>query len=189
MSNPYLKAGFIVIAALGIGYLALMTYAVATMSITDLVLCSASQGGIRIPSRLCEYYLKNHRGDKADMEELAIGGLDPILNLDDPKKKYALAAYFIAKGLDVNGVNHYAYGEPGDLTPLHASVLYNDPERAQFLLAHGADASIKSKRHGDVTPLALAKRLQQKRPHEDRSAIIRILSDAKPRATAPAVRP
>lgn len=106
---------------------------------------------------------------------MAVGGLDPILN-SESKKKYEIASYIIAKGLDVNGINHHYYREPRDITPLHASVLYNDPERAKFLIDHGADVRIKTKTYHNMTALELAQALQKKLPAEDRRELIRLLS-------------
>lgn len=179
MNNRYLRAGFASAILLAGTYFGLMAHAIVTMSISDLIMCSADQGGFRIPAKFCEHYMKNFRGNAADMQELAIGGLDPILNLDDSKKKYEIAAFFIAKGLNVNGVNHYSYQGPRDVTPLHASVRYNDPERAKFLLEHGADLSIRSKSLNNMTALELAKALQERQPDVDRRELIRLLSNAQ----------
>lgn len=156
----------------------LALYAMTAMSINELIQCSAGEGGIRLPSAVCEYYMKTYRTDAEDMKALAVGGLDPILNLSNTEKKYELAAFFIQRGLDVDGVNHYHYGRPSDATPLHLSALYNDPERARFLLEHGADVTAISEFHGGRTPLELANQLQQLRPEEDRSRLIRLLSAA-----------
>ena len=108
-----------------------------------------------------------------------------LFNIES-KKKYEIAEFFIAKGLDVNGVNHYYFRKPHDDTPLHASVLYNDAERAKFLIDHGADLNIKSKPLNDMTALELAQALQKKRPAEDRSELIRLLSHPRPATAVPA---
>ncbi len=186
MKNRYLKAGLAGIALIGGAVVGLVVYAMSEMSMLHLIMCSSGEGGTRIPSGLCEYYMKNYRGNEEDMKELAFGGLDPILN-GESKKKYDIAEYFIAKGLDVNGVNHYYFREPNDYTPLHASVSYNDVERAKFLIDHGADVNIKSRSANDMTALELAKALQEKRPAEDRSALIRLLSHPHPATAAPGV--
>lgn len=183
MAGTYLKIGLVSLLLLGGAYIGSMIYAMSQMSMLHLIMCSAGEGGTRIPNRLCEHYMKTYRGDETDMEELAIGGLDPILN-GESKKKYEIAAFFIAKGLDVNGVNHYSSRGPGDVTPLHASVLYNDPERAKFLLDHGADVNRKSKSYDNMTPLQLAQAMQKKRPREDRGELIRLLSQSEPPAAA-----
>lgn len=178
MQAKHIKGAVAAIALLGAGWLGLMIYAMTEMEMTQLVLCSAGKGGTRIPSAVCEYYMKHHRGSEKDMQELAIGGLDPILNIDSDRK-YEFAEFLISKGLDVNGVNRY--GEPSHVTtPLHASVLYNDIHRAKFLLAHGADPNIKikSRVYNDLTALELAKAMQQRLPTEDRSELIRLLSAA-----------
>ncbi len=185
MNNRYLKVGVAGVALIGGTIFGLMVYAMTEMAMLHLILCSAGEGGTRIPSGLCEYYMKNYRGNDEDMKELAIGGLDPILNVES-KKKYDIAEFFIAKGLDVNGANHNYFRKPDDLTPLHASVLYNDAERAKFLIEHGADANIKSKSLNDMTALEFAQALQKKKPAEDRSELIRLLSHPRPAAAAPA---
>ena len=185
MKNRYLKAGLAGIGLIGGAVFGLMVYDMSTMPMPHLILCSVGEGGIRIPSGLCEYYMKHYRGNDEDMKELAFGGLDVILNVES-KKKYDIAEFFIAKGLDVNGVNHYYFREPHDHTPLHASVLYNDAERAKFLIEHGADLNIKSKSANDMTALELAQALQKKRPAEDRSELIRLLSHPRPATAVPA---
>lgn len=181
MKSRYLKAGLASIGLAGGAIFGLMVYDMSTMPMLHLVMCSSDEGGIRIPARLCEYYMKNHRGNDEDMQELAVGGLDVILN-GESKKKYDIAAFFIAKGLDVNGVNHHFFRKPNDYTPLHASVLYNDAERAKFLIDHGADLDIKSKSANNMTALEFAKALQKERPTEDRRELIRLLSRPRPQA-------
>lgn len=179
MKTKHLKRTVATLALIGAGWLGLMTYAMTEMEMTQLISCSAGKGGTRIPSPVCGYYMKHYRGTDKDMEELAIGGLDPILNIDSDRK-YEFAEFFISKGLDINGINHYTFREPSYVTPLHASVLYNDVERAKFLLAHGADVNIKikSRTYNDLTALELAKAMQQRLPTEDRSELIRLLSAA-----------
>lgn len=179
MATKPVKIGLASIALIGVAYLGSMVYAMTQMSMLHLIMCSVGEGGTRIPSRLCVYYMKNYRGNDEDMKELAFGGLDPILN-GESKKKYEIAEFFIAKGLDVNGVNNHYFRERHDYTPLHASVLYNDAERAKFLLDHGADVNIKSKSANNMTALELAQALQKKRPTEDRSELIRLLSRPQP---------
>ena len=153
----------------------LLFYVMSRMSIFDLILCSANQGGIRLPSGVCEYYMKNYRADEDDLQELAIGGIDPILNLDNEAKKYEIAEFFISKGLNIDGVNHYYNESMNDSTPLHASALYNDTKRAKFLIAHGANVEARSKYHNNMTPLELARYLQ-KNNQKDMNELIQILS-------------
>lgn len=184
MKSRYLFAAIATIGAGASAMVGLAVYAMTQLPIEELIMCSAGDGGVRIPSRLCEYYMKNYRGDDHDMKALAFGGLDPILN-GESIKKYDIAAFFIAKGLDVNGVNHHHYRERNDYTPLHASVLYNDPERVKFLLDHGASLDIKSKSANNMTPLEFAKDLQKSRPAEDRQELIRLLSRPPPTSTTP----
>lgn len=189
VKKRYLKAALAGVALISGTYLGLMVYAMAEMPMSDLVRCSAGARGIRIPGGLCDYYMKHYRGDEEDMQELAIGGLDPILNIES-SKKYDIAAFLIAKGLNINGVNHYSpTPQSRDITPLHASVLYNDVERAKFLIDKGADLNIKSKTAYNTTPLELAKELQAKKPGEDRSEIVRLLSESARRPSRAFVDP
>lgn len=116
---------------------ALMLYNMLSIDIEDLILCSSNEGGIRLPSQLCEAYMLSYRGSPTDIEQLTHGaGLMFILNAQNATKKYRYAKFFISKGLSVNGVNHYG-GK--NLTPLHSAALDNDPEMVAFLLDHGAD--------------------------------------------------
>lgn len=70
------------------------------------------------------------RSSESAIKELRYGGLDPILNMKD-ERKYKIAKFLIENGLDVDEPNQYG-DEDSDATPLHLSVLYNDPERARF---------------------------------------------------------
>lgn len=169
MKNKILFAG-VALALLGI--FSLMLYAMPKMSIQHLILCSSNESDTRIPSSLCNYYMLNHRITESDIKELSEGaGLEYILNLES-HEKYKIAEIFISRGLDVNGVNHFSNR---DVTPLQASVFYNDVERVKFLIKHGADVSIRSKGYG-MTALELAKKLHKENSKEDRSEIIKILS-------------
>lgn len=152
----------------------LVSYDMSKMDIEDLILCSVNEGGIRIPGKLCQHYMLNHRIDEKDIKKLSKGaGLDYILNLQTPDK-YEIAKVFIAKGLDINGINHY---NDKDITPLHASVLYNDLERVKFLLTQGANIRIRSKGYG-MTALELAKRLHDEHGKENRDEMIKVLFSA-----------
>ncbi len=156
------------------GLFGLMLYDMSKMDVDVLILCSSNEGGIRIPSSLCEYYMLNHRMNEEDIKQLSDGaGLEFILNLQSPGK-YEMANTFISKGLDINGINHYS---DKDVTPLHASVLYNDVERVKFLIEHGADIEIRSKGYG-MTALELARRLHEEQGSENRTEIINMLAAA-----------
>ncbi len=153
----------------------LMFYDMTQMKIEVLILCSTDDGGIRIPSSLCNYYMVNYRINEEGIKELSEGaGLDYILNGEGPKK-YEIAKIFLARGLDVNGVNHYG---DKNATPLQAAVVYNDVPRVEFLLEQGADLQIRGK--FGMTALAFAKKNHKAGSKlRDKSEIIQILSDAE----------
>lgn len=154
------------------GVLGLMVFDITEMDSESMILCTSNEGGIFIPSKVCEYYMFNYRDITKDVEELTKGsGLVFILNGKNKEKKYKIAEFFILKGLDVNGVNHY-----GDynLTPLHGAVLSNDVGMVKFLLKHGADIKIKPASI-NMNPLEFAQSLQKKEPSVDRSKIIKLL--------------
>jgi hypothetical protein len=116
--------------------------------------------------------MQNYRITKSDIKELSKGaGLEFILNLESPEK-YKIAELFISSGLDVDGINHYSNK---DITPLDASVFYNDPERVKFLIKQGSDVNRQSEVYG-MTALELARKLHKNIDKEDRSEIIRLLS-------------
>jgi len=154
------------------GLAGLIAYDMSKMDAETIILCSLDEGGIRIPSKLCEYYLLNYRDHKKDVNELASGaGLSFILTADN-EEKYKIADSFIAYGLGVDGINHYG---KYNLTPLHSAVLSNDVEMVKFLLIKGASLDIKPPSI-NMTPLEFAESLQKKEPSVDRSQIIQILS-------------
>lgn len=168
-----LKFVFVTALVLLIGTAAFMLYAVSRVDTETVILCATGEGGIRIPSRLCEYALYHQRDTAADVAVLSQGaGLVFVLSSEHPEK-YRIAEFLIANGLDVNGVNHF-----GDypLTPLYSAILFNDVAMARFLLDHGADGATKQTPL-DMTPQAFARALQRKDPSIDRSAMIAVLSE------------
>ncbi|MBL1277863.1 MAG: hypothetical protein COB30_017420 [Ectothiorhodospiraceae bacterium] len=163
-------------------YVGLMLHVMTDMEIEHLILCSENQGGIRIPSSLCKYYLVNYRMNEKDIKELSEGvGLNYILYVEGKNStEYELAKLFLAKGLDVDGVDHYTAAPPNDkkFTPLQSTVVMNDVPRIKFLIEHGADLQIR----GDVgmTALEYAKKIHKAgSERQDRTEIIQILSDAE----------
>ena len=119
-----------------LGTAGFMIFNLTKMNTGTIIMCADNDGGIRIPSQVCEYYLHNHRDIKKDVDELASGaGLSFILNGSSKEKKYKIAEFFIENGLDVNGVNHY-----GDynLPPIFDAISFNDAELARFLIKHGS---------------------------------------------------
>lgn len=157
------------------GILGVVLYAMTQMDILHLLLCSSNQGGTRIPSNVCEYYMINYRINNDDLKYLSDGpGLDAVLNVQSPKI-YEFAELFISNGLDVNGVNNYTSPK---ITPLQAAVLFNDLERVKFLLKHGANIHIRNE-HYKMTAIELAKKRHEETGKENRSEIIKLLSDAE----------
>jgi len=152
-----------------------MFYAMTQMEMGHLMLCSTNQGGTKIPSGLCHYYLVNYRINEKGIKELSDGGgLDVVLNIEKNATEYALAKIVLANGLDVNGINHY---DPKGATPLQAAVVYNDVKRVEFLIEQGADLYITG---GEgMTALEMAKKLHKAESKlQNRSEIIQILLDA-----------
>lgn len=154
------------------GYIGTILYSMHSMDIEELVLCSADQGEIRIPSHICDYYMTHYRMTKTDISALASGaGLDYVLNANmHQPDKFKTAKTFILHGLDIDGLNHYGNLET---TPLHAAVIYNDPERVKFLINNGADSTIIN---NSMTALDLAKKLHTSNSSQDRDEIITFLS-------------
>ncbi len=152
----------------------LMIYDMSEMEPSEMILCSSNEGSIFIPSKLCKYYMFNHRNIKKDVETLESGmGLAFILNGKDITDKYKLAEYYLLNGIDINGVNHYG---TANLLPLHSAVLFNNIKNVRFLLKHGAATNIKPPSI-DLTPLGLALALQKEQPAVDRREIIQALKN------------
>jgi len=155
-----------------LGMVGLATFTLYKMDMDELIMCSVGEGGFRLPEKVCESFMRKFRTNKVNIDSLNNGaGIDAILNLSNNEKKYTLAEYFLSKGLDINGINHY--GE-ANLTPIHAAILYNDFVRVEFLVKHRADLNIKDPRY-NMTPLEFAKSLQENRPEVDRGKIISLL--------------
>jgi len=161
-------------------YIGLMLYVMTDMEIEHLISCSGNQGGTRIPSSLCKYYLVNYRMNEEDIKELSEGaGLDYILTVGG-SGKYELATLFLAKGLDVDGVSHYTAAPPNDIkiTPLQGAALTNELQSVKFLIEQGANLQIRGEL--GMTALEHAKKIHKAGSEFwDRSEIIQILSDAE----------
>ena len=117
--------------------------------------------------------------NEKDIKELSEGaGLDYILNGEEPIK-YDIAKAFLARGLNVNGVNHYkARSEDKNVTALQAAVVYNDVPRVKFLLEQGADLQIRGEL--EMTALEYAKNIHKAGSEfRDKTEIIQLLSDAE----------
>ena len=156
-------------------YVGLMFYDMTEMEIEVLILCSEDQGGIRIPSSLCHYYMLNYRMNEKDIKELSEGaGLDYVLGVEGRKStEYELAKMFLARGLDVNGISHYS-----GMTPLQATALSNDVQSVKFLIEQGADLQIRGEL--GMTALEYAKKIHKAGSEFwDISEVIQILSDAE----------
>jgi hypothetical protein len=171
MNLKEITASIVVLLVAGI--VGLTTYDLSNMDAEAIILCASDEGGIRMPGKICEYYLYNHRNVKADVEQIASGaGLAFILN-GGSEKKYKIAEFFLSNGLDVNGVNHY-----GDynLTPIYGSVLLNDVEMARFLLGQGADLRVRPP-SVNMNPLEFGQSLQENDPTVDRRKVLELLAE------------
>lgn len=166
----------LLVAATGLTFFLL--FALSRLSTFELIICSADEGGFNLPSWACELHLKKIRGNGQGLDALNAGGLDPVLNLNSTKK-YELADFLISQGMSVDAPNQIVAGD--DATPLHLSVLYNDLERAKFLLSRGANPSVTSEQLGGRTPLELARHLQLSGQGEDRTALVHLLAATPPR--------
>jgi ankyrin repeat protein len=154
----------------------LMLYDMSQMKMEVLILCSANEGGIRIPSSLCKYYMVNYRINEKGIKELREGvGLGYVLGVERKFSDYEMTKIFIANGLGVDSVNHYG---DVDVTPLQSAVLSNDVRGVKFLIGYRVDVRIKNERYG-MTALEMAKKFHKEESKlQNRSEIIQILSDA-----------
>ncbi len=155
----------------------LMFYVMTQMEIEHLISCSANKGGTRIPGGLCKYYLVNYRINEKSINELKKGvGLGYVLGVEKDFSEYEMTKLFIVNGLGVNSVNHYGNV---NATPLQSAVLDNDVRGVKFLIGQRADVHIKNERYG-MTALEMAKKFHKEESKlQNRSEIIRILSDAE----------
>jgi hypothetical protein len=174
----------LLLLAVVIGYVGLSWSQLKSSNVEDLVLCSVDKGGIYIPSKVCYWYLTNHRNDAEDVNQLSQnGGLSFILGvyqgsndgMDDKKvadynqRTLEIADHFIRIGLDINAIN-----QTDGLTPLHAEVLANNPKLVEFLIKKGADLSVKEK-NNNLTPLQFAESLVGRNEGIDRSEVLSLL--------------
>ena len=130
-------------------------YAMSQMTIQHLISCSSNDGGTMIPHQVCNLYMKNFRVTPSDVEDLSnSAGLEYILNSEN-KEKYQIAELFIKHGLNIDSINHFSEDK---VTPLYASVLYNDLKMTSFLLKHGANPTLINEKSG-LSPYQLAMKL------------------------------
>lgn len=66
MTIKWLSSGFALVLMAGAS---LILHDLSNMDMGTLILCSADEGGIKIPDRLCKYYMVNYRLDKDDIEQ------------------------------------------------------------------------------------------------------------------------
>lgn len=152
----------------------LTIYALSDMKPSTLVMCSNDEGGIYIPARVCEFYLTNIVSEDDILEDLSIGGIGPLLAMENDHK-YALISYLITLGLNIDGVNHHNFGEIMDVTPLHASVLTGSFKDVDFLLNQSANTALVSHSLFSLTPLELARKLYAKNQNKKWFKIISLL--------------
>lgn len=147
-------------------------YAMTSLDIEELILCSTDEGGFSIPAPICKTYMLHLRGTEEDIAQLEAGaGLAYALGSPGSADRFVISRFLLEQGLDINSPNKYTSLK---LTPLHSAVLDNDPEAVSFLIDSGADKAAKTAKD-DMTPLDLAKSLQASDPATDRSAVIAAL--------------
>lgn len=171
MIKKILLALAIIIPAAWIG---LTIYAMATDDLEGLMICSTSDTAYRIPKGVCEYYMLHFRGTKEDLANLEQrAGLSFIFS--DPKKRAKFLHFLVEKGINVNKVSPMT-----GFAPLHIAAASDEPELVMFLLAHGADPTVKTRdlrapEFDNLTPLELVEGMSRSKPEIDRSKVKKIL--------------
>ncbi len=180
MIKKILLALVIIIPASWIG---LTIYVMATDDLEGLMICSTSDTAYRIPKSVCEYYMLHLRGTKEDLAKLEQrAGLSFVFS--DPQKRAKFLHFLVEKGINVNKVSPMT-----GYAPLHIAVASNEPELVTFLLAHGADPTIKTKNnrvpeHDNLTALELVEGMSRSKPEIDRSKVKQILEAHSKKITA-----
>jgi hypothetical protein len=183
-TTRHLKIFFITACLAATIYVSFVSYALSTIDIEQLIVCSLHPETNRFPPGLPEFFLFQFRGNRKDLETLSKSkGLAFILSdaTAHPDQAKKTATFFLNKGIDINLLDF------DGLTALHSAVLQNQPEYVSYLLDHGADASIgvdysyvfgkkeKSEMFG-MSAIELA-RCASKKDGQDRNKIIGILND------------
>ncbi len=157
-------------------WIGLTIYVMVTDDLHGLMICATSETACRIPNGVVEYYILHFRGTKEDIADLEQSvGLSVVFN--DPQKRAKFLHFLVEKGINVNKVSPLGYA------PLHAAAgAYNDPELVTFLLAHGADPTIKTKKSkapelDNLTALELVEGMSRSKPEIDRSKVKKILEE------------
>ena len=158
-----------------IAYLGTSAFVIANQRIEELLIC-ADEGGLKVPfsKALCRHYLFAFRGTPEDIEALHQGtGASFVVqgNASEHEREQVLQ-FLIAKGLDVNHEDMHL------LTPLHGAVVANAADEVALLLRNGANARLKDGKFA-LTPLELARKLQNAGATPDRRAVISLLDEAK----------
>jgi len=157
--------------------------------------------GIAIAVLLVRAFIPNDLGDRPTSPDKGVGVLQERISdylrtdPDDAAAKRtsqeAIAEdvkRLIDEGADVNyrSTEAGAVGLLRGMTPLHMAVYVNAPRVVSALLEEGAsldikdaNAGLREEGAGNVTPLELARRRQEKVPELDYSAVIQRLEAAK----------
>jgi hypothetical protein len=104
----------------------------------------------------------------------AMAGAYFAVQLKDKEDAEKMLKLFLSRGVDINSVDTKI--TKAGLTALHNAVYANEPKEVELLLAHGANTNVLSDRN--QTPLELARELQYRHPHEDRSQVIKLLVES-----------
>ena len=174
------KALISIIGVIFVGYISLSTYAITTLNIEELLVCTDSDRIYKIPfaKSICRGYLFTFRGSQQDIADLHQGvGASFVLNgySTAPEREQVLK-YLISKGLDVNHLDRHMF------LPLHGAVLSNSADEVGILLRNGANPNLKDKKY-ELTPLELALKFQAEdkfpEDREERQTVISLLKNAK----------
>ena len=173
-----LKKIFIGIAVLIIACISLTYYFLRSSNIETLMTCSTNPHVVLVPESLCKYYTLHFRGNKQDIASLeSTSGLSFIF-ANKLQTSYFLD-FLVKKGINLNKVSPLTGN-----TPLSSAVVFNKPDLVKYLLAHGADPSIKTNddslgAFNHHTPLEIAEMMQKNKMQPDRSEVIQILKEHK----------
>ncbi len=174
MIKKILLALVIIIPA---SWISLIIYFMVTDHLPGLMICATSETACgHIPNGVVEYYILHFRGTKEDIADLEQGvGLSVVFN--DPQTRAKFLNFLVEKGINVNIVSPMT-----GYAPLHIAAASDEPELVTFLLAHGADPTIKTKKNDapeldNLTALELVEGMSRSKPETDRSKVKKILEE------------
>lgn len=145
----------ITLVLLGSGLL----YFASSLPMNTLITETITSGNDPLKQNFCKWALFTFHKEHQDIQELEEQvGLNFVIAYQEPIC-LEIFVWLLDNGADINAVSPL-----DNLTPLHASLLYNNMELVELIMARGADPSVREKRYNMTACEFLTKLKPRKDP-------------------------